>query len=103
MKTFAFVVVSSLLAVASSGLAQETGIATGDIVGPLPPVGPTCFRLQDPADQCVIASPTIVNYSHPQFNVVDLNGAWRDQSGYQPYIYLYKDSNYAAGYTIAVD
>jgi hypothetical protein len=63
----------------------------------------TCFKLESPANSCVIASKPIVNYVTPTFNVIDLNGAWAGPSDERPYIYLYGDSQYSSGYTIMVD
>lgn len=104
MKTRTFVTFAGLALFASSALAQETGISREDIVGPYsPPVGVACFKLQDPQSQCVVAGNPIINYEHPKLNVIDLNGGWMDQGGNRPYIYLYGDSNYSSGYTIAVD
>jgi hypothetical protein len=63
----------------------------------------TCLKLEQPADSCVIVSKPIVNYVAPAFNVVDLNGAWAGPGDERPYIYLYGDPQYGAGYTIMVD
>jgi hypothetical protein len=79
--------------------APQLGIATADLA----PAGVTCFKLEQPANSCVIASKPIVNYVTPNFNVIDLNGAWVGPGGERPYIYLYGDSQYSSGYTIMVD
>jgi hypothetical protein len=63
----------------------------------------TCFKLQQPANLCAIVGKPIVNYVAPAFNVIDLNGAWAGPGNERPYIYLYGDSQYSAGYTIAID
>ena len=112
MKTRSFVsVLACLISLASGALAEDaaelepTPITQGDIVGPLPPVvgSLACYKLVDEPSFCALPeTPKVVNYSVP-YNVIDLNGAWVDGSGYRPYIYLYSDPNAGAGYTIAVD
>jgi len=110
MTTRLFVTVfASLLAVASSSLAQEsdnprTGISAEDIVGPVPPIGRiACYQLIDEHNFCYAPdNPKMVNYTIP-FNVIDLNGGWVDESGNRPYIYIYNQPSAAAGYTISVD
>lgn len=106
------VVLSSVWLLASAAAAQETGdagVAEGAGEGivapdlPLPPARPTCFKLQQAGTQCVLVDTSIVDYARFVPNVVDLNGAWRGQSGELVYIYFYADSNYAAGYTIFID
>lgn len=96
---------ASFALAASSALAQEApeDSNTG-IVGPLPPTGVNCYKLQDQPNRCVIATkPSTINYQTPTFNVIDLNGAWQDGSGKRPYIYVYGDSNAGAGHSIAFD
>jgi hypothetical protein len=110
----------SLAAFASQGLAEDAApplrVAQVENPGfiiaqdPLPQLPPeslvtavTCFKLEDPANSCVIASKPIVNYVTPSFNVIDLNGAWAGPGDERPYIYLYGDSQYSSGYTIMVD
>jgi hypothetical protein len=101
----------SLATLTSGAVAQDgaalapTGITQGDIVGPLPPLLGllACYELVDEPNFCVLPdSPRIVNHTMP-LNVIDLNGAWTDQNGVRPYIYVYNQPSAAAGYTIAVD
>lgn len=63
----------------------------------------TCYKLVSPADQCAIVGKPIVNFVNPVFNVIDLNGAWAGPGDERPYIYLYGDAQYSAGYTLAID
>ncbi len=109
MKTRLFITFfASAVALVSSASAEDltpTGISQGEIVGPLPPhVGSiACYELVDEPSFCVLPeTPRIVNHTIP-FNVIDLNGAWEDQSGVRPYIYLYSSPSAGAGYTITVD
>ena len=100
---------AALITLTSVAFAQDTqlaptGITQGDIVGPLPPVrGLACYKLVDEPNYCVQPdSPRIVNHTIP-LNVIDLNGAWVDQNGVRPYIYLYNEPGAAGGYAITVD
>lgn len=65
--------------------------------------GVTCYKLASPSEQCAITGKPIVNFVAPVFNVIDLNGAWAGPGNEMPYIYLYGDDQYNAGYTIAID
>jgi hypothetical protein len=119
MNTRAFLTAFILLsALASEGLAEDSAPAVGLVQVAQPgyvlaedpaPVtdslqpAVTCFKLEDPANSCVIASKPIVNYVNPTFNVIELNGAWAGPADERPYIYLYGDSQYSSGYTIVVD
>jgi hypothetical protein len=102
MKTRTFVLALLWLPISTSfALAQEnTGIVPPHLQQPS---GLACFKLAAPADSCAIVGQPIVNYEHPSFNVIDLNGAWAGPSNETPYIYFYGDSQYSSGYTIAVD
>jgi hypothetical protein len=85
-----------------SALAQAQ---EGGIVGPQTSQYPatTCYKLAQEHSACLVVGPSVLDYDHPRFHVVDLNGAWTDASNAQPYIYFYADSSYSAGYTIRVD
>jgi hypothetical protein len=101
MKTSAFVLALLCLPIgASFALAQEN---TGIVPPQLQQSGPACFKLELPAGSCAIVGKPIVNYEHPAFNLVDLNGAWAGPGNETPYIYFYGDDQYSSGYTIAVD
>lgn len=91
---------ASLLSLSAAAHAQDN---TG-IVGPLPPLAPApaCYKVQQ-NNTCVLVGPHIVDYEHPHYNVLDLNGAWADMNNNVLYIYFYADPQYSAGYTIAVD
>lgn len=109
MKSRAFfaIAIAGLALLASNAWAQDTPdepeAPQGDIAGPLPRVGVRCYKLQDVQNQCFIADKSLINYKNPVFNVIDLNGAWVDQSGNRPYIYLFSDSGSSSGYAISVD
>jgi len=101
MKTRVFVPALAGLALYSSlALAEDPRLETQaeDLQS-----APTCFKLEQPANSCALVGKPIVNYVAPAFHVVDLNGAWAGPSNESPYIYFYGDSQYASGYTIAVD
>ena len=112
MKTRLFVSVLVYLVTANvaafaqdTSQAPQTGIAKGDIVGPLPPVvgSLACYKLVDEPSFCVLPeSPRVVNYSVP-FNVIDLNGAWIGPGGERPYIYLYNEPSAGGGYSLTID
>lgn len=103
MKNCALSALASLLAFSSSVLAQDPTTA-GGIVGPLPPTGVPCFKLQD-TNQCVMAAnqPTLINpYSPESFYFIDLNGTWVDQGGNRPTLYLFSDPNFSNGYAVSI-
>ena len=87
-------------AVAVKSATLANGIA---LTNELAPPAVTCFKLEDPQNECAIVGKPIVNYAAPSFNVVDLNGAWTGPSGELPYIYFFGDDQYATGFTIHVD
>lgn len=111
MKTRLFVLlITASVTLPSAAFAQDTaslaptGIAQGDIVGPLPPLrGLACYKLVDEPNFCVQPdSPRIVNHTIP-LNVIDLNGGWVDPNGVHPYIYLYHEPAASGGYALTID
>jgi hypothetical protein len=113
MQTRLLFVALTTLFVTSSALAQDTGdeefeqpgITQGDIVGPLPPrVGAiSCFKLEDEPNFCVQPDrPLITNHTIP-LNIIDLNGAYVDQSGNVIYISVLNAPSMNNGYTIDFD
>jgi hypothetical protein len=109
MKTRLFVSAVIVFAWGSTALAEEAGfvLTTDNTAADTPTLnqasGPTCFKLEDQPNACVIVGTPIVNYQAPSLNVIDMNGAWRGPGNEIPYIYIYSDSQYASGYTIFVD
>jgi hypothetical protein len=109
MKTRLFASAVIILALSSTALAEEAGfvLTSGNTASDTPTLnqasGPTCFKLEDQPNSCVIVGTPIVNYQSPALNVVDMNGAWRGPSDETPYIYIYSDSQYASGYTLFVE
>jgi hypothetical protein len=105
MKTrFMFSVLASLVVLASSASAQETEFVDGGIVGPLPTAGLIpCFKFLDEPEFChLTVTLKQVKYTAP-FNVIDINGEWRDQDGYRPYFHLYTDPSSGGGYALDID
>jgi hypothetical protein len=114
MKTRLWILVVASLFPVSNALAQDAGeqekfeqpgITQGDIVGPLPPaVGRiSCFKLEDEPNFCVLPDrPHIINHTIP-FNIVDINGAYVDQTGNVIYISVLNAPTYNNGYTIDFD
>jgi len=60
----------------------------------------TCFKTIYPADACLVVGRQLVDYSYPEFNVIDLNGAWASQGQTYPAMYIYV---YGEGNSISVD